>query len=107
MSFEQQLMSNVTRVIDKTYSEVPCFQLVQELLGDIPGPNSKVVSKDYIQVGDVVCFGTEDGTWVSENTCLGVYLGNGKLITTFKDWGVKLIPWRMAYKDFIWGLRRG
>lgn len=106
MTFEQEIMRKVELIVGKTYDEVPCYQLIQEVLGEIPGPNSFDVNKNFMQVGDVVCFG-KNNAWVSEDSCLGVYLGNGKVVTVFKDKGVVLVPWRLVHQEFIWGLRRG
>jgi len=102
---ESEIFRIIQPLIGKPHSEVPCWKIVDLLYG-VPLGGAIEVSPEFVQVGDVVVFGKEEKSLVPDYS-IGVYLGNGKIVTSFKELGVLLVPWRFVKNLFVGGLRVG
>jgi hypothetical protein len=105
MMTEAMMFERIQPLIGKPHSEVPCWKIIDILYG-VPLLTAKEVDSDFMQVGDVVVFGENEKTLVPDYS-IGVYLGNGKVVTSFKEIGVVMIPWRFVKNSFVGGLRVG
>lgn len=94
------LHADATALLGRPYSEVPCWRLL-ELLSPLWPPAGKEVPCRFLQAGDFVLFG--DGP----DHSAGVYLGSGKVIASFPDTGVILVPWRYVRGKIFAGVRNG
>ena len=102
---EAELMEKVRAFLGKTHDELPCWKIVDSLYS-VPIEEYEEVSRDFVQVGDVVVFGEDDGSLCPDHS-IGVYLGNGKVVTSLRDRGCVIVPWRFARELFIRGVRVG
>ena len=102
---EIELMSKVQTFLGRTHASFPCWKIVDELY-TVPLIGAEEVQAEVVQVGDVVIFGDNDKTLCPDYS-IGVYLGNGKVVTSFKEIGCVLIPWRFVKQTFVGGLRSG
>ncbi|MDA8122238.1 MAG: hypothetical protein M0Z38_06705 [Deltaproteobacteria bacterium] len=100
---EVSIFERIQPLIGKPHAEVPCWKIVDALYG-VPLRGAREVDPEFVQVGDVVVFGENDD---APDYGIGVYLGNGKVVTSFKETGVVLIPWRFVKTSFVGGLRVG
>ena len=89
---DAELCRRVQPLLGKPHADVPCWKIVDALYG-VPLRGAREVDPEFFQAGDVVVFG-EHG--VAPDYGIGVYLGNGKVVTSFQETGVVMIPWRFV-----------
>ncbi|RJP18272.1 MAG: hypothetical protein C4529_13005 [Deltaproteobacteria bacterium] len=100
---DAELCRRVQLMLGKPHAEIPCWKIVDALYG-VPLIGAREVDPKYMQAGDVVVFGEREQ---APDYGIGVYLGNGKVVTSFKETGVVMIPWRFVKASFVGGLRVG
>ncbi len=101
---EIDLIKKTELLIGKSFGEMPCYRLLEELLPAFPPATFREVGANWLQVGDVVSFGGDSS---DPDTSIGVYLGSGKVIASMPGHGVVLVPWRFVKDQFLWGGRCG
>ncbi len=101
---DRELQAAVSTCLGKSYEELPCYKLLELLLPSWPPEHFEEVDVNWMHIGDVVAF---DKDKFDSNACIGVYLGNGKVVASVPSHGVVLVPWRLVREQFIWGGRCG
>lgn len=102
---EIALMETVQTFLGRSHDSFPCWKIVDELY-HVPIQKYQEVQPEFVQVGDVVIFGDNDKSLCPDYS-IGVYLGNGKVITSFRETGCLMVPWRFVKQTFVGGLRVG